>query len=260
MHGLDNEVIPLHPPFETVLRGFHRKQVVDHIEALEGRIAMVEADRDAALGQAAELAKVLEHLRREAEDATTRLALLQQSSLAGAGARIQRMLQLAEQELAELQASTQQEVNALRERTRAEADQLLGETTERCRRLEEEARAKAEEHQARAATNVYALLAFAGQRLRSSTAEAERRVAELTDLRTDVTSRLSSVHRRLADVLGHPEAAHPEAGHPEAGETDAGEAEASEPETGDLEARQPEPVGNAKQAPATKAGQRKRLG
>jgi cell division septum initiation protein DivIVA len=203
MHGSDDEVIPLHPPFETVLRGFHRQQVVDYFEVLEGRLAMVEADRDAALGQAAELARVLEHLRREAEDATTRLELLQRSSLAGAGARIQRMMQLAEEELTELQASTRQETNALRERTRADADQLLGETTERCRRMEAEASTRAEEFQARALVRLYALLMFAGERLTSSTTEAEREVAELTELRTEVTSQLSSVHRRLAEALGH---------------------------------------------------------
>jgi cell division septum initiation protein DivIVA len=242
MHGSDDEVIPLHPPFETVLRGFHRQQVVDYIEALEGRLAMVEADRDAALGQAAELARVLEHLRREAEDATTRLELLQRSSLAGAGVRIQRLMQLAEEELTELQASTRQETNALRERTRADADQLLGETTERCRRMEAEASTRAEEFQARALVRLYALLMFAGERLTISTTEAEREVAELTELRTEVTSRLSSVHRRLAEVLGHDAPGHDALGHDALGHDAPGHAQPIDQELAPADAAPAEPA------------------
>ncbi|MFN2496494.1 MAG: hypothetical protein ABR608_11395, partial [Pseudonocardiaceae bacterium] len=93
MRGPQDEVIPLHAPFEIVLRGFNRQQVIDHIESLEGHIAMMTADRDAALRQTAELSRVLDHVRHEAEQASTRLHRLQRSSLGGAGVRIQHMLQ-----------------------------------------------------------------------------------------------------------------------------------------------------------------------
>src|SRR5262245_31671256 len=147
MRGPQDEVIPLHAPFEVVLRGFNRQQVIDYIESLEGRIAMIAADRDAALRQTADLARVLDHLRREAEESAGRLQRLQRSSLGGAGARIQHMLQLAEDEITALQAGAQQEASALREQTRAEADRLLREAAARCERLEAESaqrRGKAE--------------------------------------------------------------------------------------------------------------------
>src|SRR3712207_2916455 len=82
MRETQDEVIPLHVPFEIVLRGFNRQQVLDHIESLEDRISVIASDRDTALRQVADLSKVLEYLRREAEEATERLARLQRSSLA----------------------------------------------------------------------------------------------------------------------------------------------------------------------------------
>ncbi|HEY6422898.1 MAG TPA: hypothetical protein VIY28_06550 [Pseudonocardiaceae bacterium] len=159
---------PLRPPFETVLRGFDRQQVIDHIGALETRIAMIGADRDAARGLVAEfkarlatieadrdgaqrrcadLTKQLEQLRREAAEATAQVDDLQRSPLTAAGARIQRMLQLAVEEATELRTSTEQETTSLRESTRAQADQLQRETTQQCQRLEAESgrRRQAEE-------------------------------------------------------------------------------------------------------------------
>lgn len=201
MRGVNDEVIPLHPPFETVMRGFHRQQVVDHIEALESQLAMVQADRDAALGQAAELTRLLEHQRREAAEATARLERLQSSSLAGAGVRIQRVMQVAEDELTALQMETRRETGALREKTRADTEQLLGETAERCARMETEASARIEQFETRALAGLHALLVLAGERLRARTAEAERELGELTELRSAVSSRLSDVYRVLVDAL-----------------------------------------------------------
>lgn len=250
MRGTQDEVVPLHhAPFEIVLRGFDRKQVLDHIESLEGRIAMVAADRDAALRQAADLGKLLEHLRREAEDATSRVERLQRSSLGGAGVRIQRMLQLAEDEITALQVSTEQETTSLRERTRAEADRLMQETTQRCQRLEADseqrrstaeaesaarcqraeqdserrrrtaeqqserdivrkeaqANARIREYQTWGVAGLHLVLRIAGEGLNRRMAEIEREVRELTELRADVTARLSSAHRVLVEAVAQVE-------------------------------------------------------
>lgn len=210
----DDEVIPLHAPFEIVLRGFNRQQVLDHLESLEGRIAMIAADRDAALRQAADLSKVLEHLRGEATAATERVQRLQRSSLGGAGVRIERMLQMAEDEITALQASTERETTSLLERTRAEADRLLRETTQRCAHLEEAAEkrrstAEAEsvsrirDYQTRGVSGLHLLLQMAGQRLSRRVAEIEQETTRLTQLRSDVTARLSQAHRMLGEALGH---------------------------------------------------------
>lgn len=123
-------MVPLHQPFDTALRGFHRRQVLEHLESLDGRITMVAADRDAALAQVADLSKVLnhlcsesellEHLRREAEKANSQVERMLKSPMAEAGARIERVMRLAEEEAAELKARAEGEIAA--ERARADQD------------------------------------------------------------------------------------------------------------------------------------------
>jgi hypothetical protein len=183
MRGRQDEVITLHAPFEhapfeIVLRGFNRQQVLDRIGSLEARLATLEAhnamlttERDAALRQGADLAKVLEHLRREAEQAANRVERLQRSSLGGAGVRLQRMLQVAEDEITALQLSTEQETTSLRERTRAEADRLLRETTERCEQMAAESAQRCSAAEAESAARCSA--AEAESAARCSAAEAE---------------------------------------------------------------------------------------
>jgi cell division septum initiation protein DivIVA len=167
-HGLHDDVVPLHQPFETALRGFNRQQVLEHIESLDGQVSIMGADRDAALKQVAELSKVLDHmrresemltfLRREAEKANAQIERMQRAPIVGASHRIQNIVRLAEEEAAELRANAQQEVaelraaaqkevtelrnradrevSAQRSRSASEADKLLRETTQRCRQLE----------------------------------------------------------------------------------------------------------------------------
>ncbi len=173
-----------HAPFEIVLRGFNRQQVLDRVGVLEARIASLEsravtvtAERDAALQQSADLAKVLEHLRREAQQATTRLERLQRSSLGGAGVRIQHMLQVAEDEITALQVSTEQETTSLRERTRAEADQLLRETTQRCEHLERESARRRSTAEAESAARCRTAEQDSERRRRTTEQQSERDIA-----------------------------------------------------------------------------------
>ncbi len=167
-HRDDDDLVPLHQPFDRALRGFHRRQVLEHLESLDGRIAMVAADRDAALAQVAELSKVLnhlsseggllEHLRREAEKANSQVEHMLESPMAEASARIQRVMRLAEeeaaelkaraegeiaaerahvdQEIAELKARADQEITRLRARVSSETESLFEHTKRQCDRLE----------------------------------------------------------------------------------------------------------------------------
>jgi hypothetical protein len=52
-----NDLIPLHEPFDIARLGFNRRQVLDHLASLDGRITLLAADRDAALAQVAELSR-----------------------------------------------------------------------------------------------------------------------------------------------------------------------------------------------------------
>jgi cell division septum initiation protein DivIVA len=126
----DNDSVPLHQPFKRALRGFNRKQVLRHLESLGDRIAMVAADRDAALTQVAELSKVLnhlrvesellEHLRRETDKAKSQVEHLLATPMAEASARIQRIMRLAEEEAAETKTRAEEEAAEIKARAEAE--------------------------------------------------------------------------------------------------------------------------------------------
>ncbi|MGH3864621.1 MAG: hypothetical protein ACRDQ4_00545 [Pseudonocardiaceae bacterium] len=276
MHGTRDELVPLPPPFEVVLRGFDRQQVIDHVNALKARVGAVGAERDAALARAADFHEKCEQLRREAAEATrqvdrlrhaaeetaTEVDRLQRSPLTAATARIQRMLQIAEDEAAELAATAEQETTSLRESARAEADRLLVETRQRCERLEAESasRRQAEEaqsaarcqraeqqserdiasreaetdawirdYQTRSVAALHLIMHMAGERLSSRMVTAKRQVSAARALRSEVTGQLSEVHRLLAEALGVVDASTP-----------AEQAEYAEPAQGSpLQADQP---------------------
>lgn len=207
MHGTRNEAVPVNPPFEIVLRGFDRQQVINHVEALKARVVTIGAERDAALQRAAGVTEQLEHLRREAAEATAQVERLrreaaeataqvdrlQRSPLTAATARIQRMLQMAEDEAAELQISTEQETASLRESTRAEADQLLHETIQRCEHLEAEAERRCQAAEAESAARCQQADLDSGRRVRAAEQRSEhdiaRRCAETEAWISDYQSR-----------------------------------------------------------------------
>jgi chromosome segregation ATPase len=174
---VEDEIVPLHQPFDVALRGFDRHQVLDHIDSLKGQIDLVERDRDAALAHTAELRTVLEHLRaegavlahlhRQVDAANEQMHRLQQSPIVGVPERIQQMLTLAEEEAAEMRARaraetdelrsraetetaemrnrTESEATALGERARAESERLSRDTAARCERLEAAMQRRCEE-------------------------------------------------------------------------------------------------------------------
>lgn len=249
MHGTRDEAVPLPPPFEIVLRGFHRQQVIDHVTALKARVATIGTERDVALQRAGDLNDQVETLQREAAEATRQLDRLRQeasataaeldrlqrSPLTGATGRIQRMLQIAEDEAAELTAATEQQTTSLRESARAEADRLLAEARQRCERLEAESNARrqaveaesaarhqrAEEqaerdiarreaetdawirdYQTHSVAALHLIMRMAGERLSNRVLKVTRQVAAARQLRSEVTGQLSEVHRLLVGALG----------------------------------------------------------
>ncbi len=238
MHGTRDELVPLPPPFEVVLRGFDRQQVIDHVNALQAHVGVLGAERDAALARAADLHEKWQQLRREAAEATkqvdrlrhaaeetaTEVDRLQRSPLSAATARIQRMLQIAEDEAAELATTAERETTSLRESARAEADRLLVETRQRCERLEVESAARSQraeqqserdiasreaetdawvrDYQTRSVAALHLIMHMAGERLNSRMINVKRQVSAARALRSEVTGQLSEVHRLLAEALG----------------------------------------------------------
>jgi cell division septum initiation protein DivIVA len=238
MHGTRDEAAPVRPPFEIVLRGFDRQQVIDHVDALTAHVARLGAERDAALQRAADLNEKIEKLRRESTEATrqvdrlhrevaeaaTQVDRLQRSPLTAASERIQRMLQMAEDEVVELQTATERETSSLRESARTEADRLLAETRQQCERLEVESAVRRQrteqqserdiasrevemdawirDYQTRSLATLHLIMQMAGERLSNRVVKVTRQVTAAKALRSEVTDQLSQVHRLLVEALG----------------------------------------------------------
>ncbi|MFN2495556.1 MAG: hypothetical protein ABR608_06585 [Pseudonocardiaceae bacterium] len=243
MHRLQDDLVPLYEPFETVLRGFNRQQVLAHLESLDGRISMISADRDSALTQVAELSRALDHLREESEllahlrqeveKANEQVERIQQLPIVGASVRIQRIVALAEEEAAELKARTEQEaatlkarvdqeITARRRRATSEAEALLRDTTQRCKQLEgdserrrraaeqeterriarreSEANAQIQSRNQRSITGLHVMLKIIGRQLAERVSAAERKEAQLADLRVQISQLMSTLEAFRAKV------------------------------------------------------------
>lgn len=226
MHRPQDEVVPLHEPFETALRGFNRQQVLAHIESLDGHISMVAADRESALSQVAELSRTIDHLRSESDmlahlhqaekKANEQVERMHQSPMVAASARIQRIVQLAEEEAADLKARAEkeiadlharanQEITEMRDLTTSQAEKMLQETTQKCKQIEDysersrkdaqeksereiaqqeaEANARIQHREKRSIAGLHLMLRIVGPYLAARIAEVERQEAGLAELR-----------------------------------------------------------------------------
>ncbi|GAB2984109.1 hypothetical protein [Saccharothrix stipae] len=177
MGAKEPEIVPLHAGFDVVYRGFHRRQVIEHLENLDEQLKYTTLDRAEALAQAADLRKLLEMTRQDLDEARTRIERLEMSpnTTSGASERLHRMLTLAEDEANELRVRARNEVAALRERTEAEL-------AERRRQVEEELtaqRAEVDEH------------------AREQREAANRRAAELEQCEIDLERRRVEVEEHL---------------------------------------------------------------
>jgi cell division septum initiation protein DivIVA len=187
-----DDLVPLHQPFDTALRGFNRRQVLDHLESLDGRIAMIAVDRDAALAQVAELSRVLDHLRSESEllkqlRQTSQVERILRAPMVEASARIQRIMRLAEEEAAELKANAEREIVAARARADQEIAELRARAEHEITRLRALARSETE-----------SLLKHAKQRCAQLEADSARRreVAE-QDSAQAIAQRDSETNTRI---------------------------------------------------------------
>jgi hypothetical protein len=177
MVAKEPEIVPLHAGFDVVYRGFHRRQVIEHLEQLDEQLKYTAVDRAEALAQAADLRKLLEMTRNDLDQARARIERMEMSpnTTSGAGERLHRMLMLAEDEANDLRLRADREVTALRERTEAEL-------AERQRVVHEELTAQ------RAETDAHA---------REQREAANRRAAELDQREVDLERRQAEVEAHL---------------------------------------------------------------
>ncbi|MCR3753420.1 hypothetical protein [Lentzea californiensis] len=184
MGAKEQELVPLHAGFDVVYRGFHRRQVIEHIENLDEQLRFTSLDRSEALAQAADLRKLLEMTRQDLEDARARIERLESTSGTHASAteRMHRMLRLAEEETAEMHLQAERECTDLRARTDVEVAAL---------------RAEAERESAAMRAEAESELYASRQDCATRAATMERRELEMERRCAD----LEAQHRQRADEV-----------------------------------------------------------
>ncbi|KOV79822.1 hypothetical protein [Nocardia sp. NRRL S-836] len=192
MGAKEHEIVPLHAGFDVVYRGFHRRQVIDHIENLEEQLRFTSLDRAEALAQAADLRKLLEMTRQDLEDARSRIERLESTSGSHAGAteRMHRMLRLAEEEAAEMHLRTERDCADLRQRTEAECAERLAEADRESAVLRSEAESELYATRQQCASRTAAV--------EQREVEADRRCA---DLEAQHRQRADQVERECAEAV-----------------------------------------------------------
>src|SRR4051812_22964153 len=203
--GDERELVPLGVGFGITKRGYSKIQVEEHLERVDGELRLLAADRDAAVGQAADLARQLEIARSEIDDLRGQVERLSlpPTTLEGLSERLQRMLRLAQDEATETKARAEAESGHIRAKAETDANALRARYEEMLRgrdprRAEMEAEHKDVLAKARAEA---AEITKAGQdeRARLDTESEQRRAQVEEDFEIAMASRRTESMRALAE-------------------------------------------------------------
>ncbi|MGY2084648.1 hypothetical protein [Blastococcus sp. SYSU DS0539] len=179
--------LPMHPTshsFDVVLRGYDKGQVAETIERLEEDFRIALADRDAAAARTADLAGQLSALHGEVESLRRKAATASAPTFENISERIQHMLQLAEEEAADIRRAAEADAMAVREQTAAEERALLERHAAgqaEVERMIGEARQSAEQIAQKAQIRADELVAKAQERVARLDAESQARRAKVEE-------------------------------------------------------------------------------
>jgi cell division septum initiation protein DivIVA len=136
--GEERELVPLGVGFDITKRGYSKMQVEEHLERVERDMRVLAADRDAAVSQAADLARQLEISRSEIDDVRGQVERLSlpPTTLEGLSERLQRMLRLAQDEATETKARAEAEGGHIRAKAESDANALRARYEEMLRGLD----------------------------------------------------------------------------------------------------------------------------
>src|SRR3954468_14413738 len=183
------------PTFDVVRKGYDRDQVAEVLAGLDADLRVALADRDAAVARSADMARQLQALHGETEALRRRAASASAPTFENMGERISHMLQLAQDEAAEIrrvaeeQAAAQQaaiaaEVEAIRERIagggRARGERAAASQAE-AERLVTEARQHAEQIAAVAQSRADDLVTKAQEKAARLDADSQARRAKVEE-------------------------------------------------------------------------------
>lgn len=160
------------PQFAGSVRGYDKRQVDERLAELSTELKQLSRNRDEAVVTAAELTKALGHAQKELDE--TKAALVRMSaSPSGAGAmaeRVRMMMQLAEEEIADLKAAAVADAKS----TRAEADKYAHETQRASDKAAKDAQAEREKLLADAKAEIERLNSEAAQKRKELDLESVR--------------------------------------------------------------------------------------
>jgi cell division septum initiation protein DivIVA len=191
----ESEPPPSGAAFGVVRRGYDPGQVDNHLRRLDAEIQILVTDREAALGQSAQLARELDDARAHAEQ------LRAEQEISRARVELDAERERAERERAALWADSESCREEVEEDFRIAMNRRRSEALTR---LAEERECLAHEvhvTRVRTAAQARAHLEQARARAQAITAEACRRVHELVELRTRIIEQLGGAHSTLEEVL-----------------------------------------------------------
>ncbi|MEV4150223.1 hypothetical protein AB0J40_41655 [Amycolatopsis sp. NPDC049691] len=176
--------------FAVGVRGYNQRQVDERLAALEKDLRETSRSRDEAVATSADLSKALAYAQKELAETKAALARMS-SSPSGAGAmaeRVRMMMQLAEEEIADLRAAAEADAASTREQadkyaheTRRTADKLAKDAEEERARLLSEAKGEIEKLNAAAGAKRVELAAAAERARKEADAAAEAAAASLRE-------------------------------------------------------------------------------
>ncbi len=189
--GEERDLVPLGAGFDITKRGYSRAQVEEHLERLDAELQLLHTDRNAAVSQAADLAKQLESSRSELSEMRGQIDRLSlpPTTLEGLSERLQRMLRLATEEADETKSRAEAEAGHIRAKAEADAsvlrqrfDKQIADLDARRAAMEAEHRgvlekARADAEQTVAAAKAEAARLEAASELRRTTIEDDFEIA-----------------------------------------------------------------------------------
>ncbi|PWK86855.1 hypothetical protein C8D88_10416 [Lentzea atacamensis] len=180
------ELLPLRTDFDVRWRGYDHEQVQHYVREVEGELAVLTADREAALERAESLARQLEAARTENAELRARVDRICRTPI-DTGAlteRLRRMVELAHAEADEI---------TTRARTAAEQDwSNAHQAADRLRRRAEHLVAELDRRRADLETEHRELMDRAHAKVEEMTRQAERRRRELDDQAEQVRRQIES--------------------------------------------------------------------
>jgi len=177
----EHELLPLGTGFDVVRRGYDRGQVEEHLDRVEADLRILTADRDAAVAQATELARALDHHRAYVEDLRAQVDRLSAppDTMEGLSERLQRMPRLAQDETRSMRDDAAEAARSVRSDADEYSRRKTGEADEHARTVVAAAEDRARRTVEQAEEQARGTLQEADEQARGTLDEARRQAREL---------------------------------------------------------------------------------